>query len=74
MATADGVFDIGEEIFGEFAFADGVDAGFKFGDAEETPFGVGDHLDESALFVVDGSVFGEVAFDVSGVEGCVFCR
>ena len=47
-----GIFFFGEKI-GEFAAADGEDAGFERRNAEQTPFGVGNGLGES-FFVVGG--------------------
>jgi hypothetical protein len=44
-------------IGGEFVPAESVEAGFERGDAEKTPFGIGDGL-------------GEVLFDIVG--GCEF--
>ena len=46
----DGVGVVGE-LIGEFEAADGVDAGFERGDAEQAPFGIGDRLDERFFFV-----------------------
>ena len=48
----------------KFFVADGVDAGFEIGDAEETPFGVDDGLDEVFFEGADGLV----VFDEDGAE------
>ncbi len=58
--TIVGIFFIGEQV-GEFAAADGVEAGLERSDAEKTPFGIGDGLDERFFFVGGGREFGEVA-------------
>ena len=50
---------------GEFEAADGVDAGFETGDAEDAPFGAGNHLDECVLFVGGGRVAFEVTVEMS---------
>ncbi len=42
---------------GEFGAAEGVKAGFEGGNAEETPFGIGDCLDEVFFVVVGGGEF-----------------
>ena len=44
-------------VGGEFVTAEGVEAGFESGDAEETPFGVGDGLGEVFFDVVGGVEF-----------------
>jgi len=41
----------GGEFAGEFVAADGIETRFESGDAEETPFGVGNGLDEVLFFV-----------------------
>ncbi len=72
MSAANGVGFIGEDVGGEFALADGIEGCFERGDTEETPFGIGDELDESAFFVVPRGVFVQVALDMSLVDGGVF--
>jgi hypothetical protein len=61
------------ELFGEFTMADSIDAGFERRDAEETPLGIGDALDESFFVVgIDGGlVLAEVAVEVLLIEGGV---
>ena len=66
-----GVFLSGE-FAGEFAQSEAQDGSFEWGDAQETPFGVDDGLDESVFVVSSGSVFGEVTVNVLLVsEGVV---
>ncbi len=50
--AVDGIGFIGDGV-SEFTAAEGVEAGFERGDAEETPFGIGDELDEG-VFLVGG--------------------
>jgi hypothetical protein len=57
------------DCIGEFAAADGVQAGFHGRDAEEAPFGVGNVLDERAFGVSGGSEVGEDAVEVLLVGG-----
>ena len=44
----------GGKLVGQFAAADGVDAGFERGDAVQTPFGVGNNLHEGFFSVGRG--------------------
>ncbi len=44
-------------VGGEFVTAESVKAGFECGDAEETPFGIGDSLGEVLFDIVGGSEF-----------------
>ena len=64
---ADGFVFVSEGT-GEFEAADGVDAHFERGNAEETPFGVGERLDEFALVVADGRVVFDELSNVSFIE------
>jgi len=54
-------------VGGELVTAEGVEAGFESGDTEQTPFGIGDGLDE-VLFDVVGR--GEFFVD-EGDEGLI---
>ena len=54
-----------------FETAEGVDAGFERGNAQQTPFGVGERLDERALGIGGGRPLGLDAGDVGGVGGGV---
>jgi len=54
-------------VGGEFVTAEGVEAGFEGGDAEEAPFGIGDGLREVLFDVVGGGEF----FVDEGDEGLV---
>jgi hypothetical protein len=67
----DGIFDVGDER-GDLGAAGGIDAGFERGDLTETPFGVGNGLDEVAFVVIGGGVLGEEAVEVFLVDGGVF--
>jgi len=44
-------------VGGEFVTAESVEAGFEGRDAEETPFGIGDGLNEVLFDVVGGAEF-----------------
>jgi len=44
-------------VGGEFHTAEGVEAGFESGDAQEAPFGIGDGLGEVFLTVAGGAEF-----------------
>jgi hypothetical protein len=57
------------KLSGEFAAADGVDAGFERGDAEEAPFSVADGLDKRLFRVGGGLILGEVAVEMLLVDG-----
>ena len=63
-----GVGLLGGELVCEFEAADGVDAEFEGRDAEQTPLGVGEGLDEIALLVAGGLMAREEGGDVSFVE------
>ena len=54
-------------VGGEFVTTEGIEAGFESGDAEQTPFGIGDGLDEVLFDVVS-----RVEFSVDeGDEGLI---
>ena len=67
---ADGLVLIGEQA-NEFKAAEGVDAGFERGDAQQAPFGIGERLDERALRIGGGLPLSFAAGNVSGVGGGV---
>ena len=52
---AGGFFFVGKEV-GKFEPAEGVDTHFERGDAQQTPLGIGQRLDEGLLFVAFGRV------------------
>ncbi len=62
------------EFCSEIEPAERVDAHFERGDAEQTPFGVGERLDEAALFIARGLMRREEARDMSLVGGGIFVR
>jgi hypothetical protein len=73
QGVTDGLGFIGEE-FGEFEAGEGVDPHFKGGNAQETPFGVGQGLDEILFGVAAGGVALEEGSDMRLVSGGVVAR
>ena len=67
-----GVGLFGVEV-GEFEQAEGVDAGFERGDAEDAPFGVGNHLHERVFLVGGGGFLFEVAVEMGLVSDGIVC-
>jgi hypothetical protein len=51
----------------EFTATEGVEAGFERGDAQETPFGIGNELDEGVFLIGGGGETGEMAGDMFAV-------
>jgi len=70
----DGGILFGGELGGEFYAAEGVDAGFERGDAQQAPFGVGDGLYEGAFVVGGGLVRGDETIHVGLIGGEVIRR
>ena len=68
---SDGGIGFVGEFAGKVAAADGVDAGFERGDAEEPPFRFGDGLREGLFVVGYGLVFGEEAGYVLDIDFAV---
>ncbi len=62
-----GLVLVGEHA-GEFEAAEGVDAGFERGDAQQAPLGIGERLDERALGI-SGRL--PLSFAAGGVSGVV---
>jgi hypothetical protein len=59
------------KCFGELAAAEGVDAGFERGDAEQSPIGRGEGMDEGFFGVGSGLEVSEEAGDVALEGGAV---
>ncbi len=62
------------ELIGELDATEGVDAHFERGDAKQTPFGIGERLDERVFGVGAGLLFGEEAPDVLFVRSSIITR